>query len=99
MPLGQSTIAAIVGGELAGLAVYLYEENTGKQVSRTTKRMIKAGTAFVTGEATAALTIDTPGAVGTLAVSGTYMVSDASLASSLIGEVGDFGEGSSSQPA
>lgn len=99
MPLGQSTIAAIVGGELAGLAVDLYEESTGKQVSRTTKRLIKAGTALVTGEATAALTIDAPGAVGTLAVSGTYMVTDASLASQLVGEIGASDDWTGSQTA
>jgi hypothetical protein len=96
MPLGQSTAAAIIGGELAGLAVDLYENKTGNQVSKTTKRFIKAGSALVTGEATAALTVDAPGALGTLAVSGTYMVTDASLATQLIGNAEGAG---GTQPA
>ena len=84
MPLGQSTIAAILGGEAVGLGLEITETIRGKEFGKWTKRGCKAGAALVTGGITALATADAPGAVGTVAVSGHYLAQDGSLLSALI---------------
>lgn len=86
MPMGQSTVGAIFGGEVVSFAIDLFEQaGLIDKSDYMTKRFAKGVGAAVGGGVVATLTLDVPGTVGTALVTGYYLVSDGSLAGTLLG--------------